>query len=44
MRLAHNYAAALPNRLKRILDDDIAALIPQLESLLSGGDEQKGNA
>ena len=33
--LAHNYAATLPDRLKRSLDDDIAALIPQLEALLA---------
>lgn len=41
--LAHNYAAALPDRLKRVLDDDITALIPQLEALLGERDEQPRN-
>ncbi len=31
--LAHDYASTDPQRLKRILDDDIAALIPRLEAL-----------
>lgn len=38
--LAHNYAAARPQRLKLILDSDVAALIPQLEALLDADDDR----
>lgn len=41
--LAHDYAATEPRRLRLILDDDIAALIPRLEALLGERDEQPRN-
>lgn len=41
--LAHNYAATRPERLRLILNDDIAALIPRLEALLGERDEQPRN-